>query len=560
MIFMIKTYSDFLTSLATLKSTDLSPGTISSEMKASEFNNLMNNIESALNTLYVKLRTLNDIHDYIKKYIQTEINDKRKEIQENLKIIEDLSDSYTNFDYITELVPFSINQNEIYDRQNNKISIMNIDNGQLIASGIIVNDIKIQDVDMESDMLPYESNWKDFKETKSLRSTYYVDEPVSSGIKENYTIIFSSPEEINYIDFDTINCNVKKIFFYDENNNIIDNPQSLYYVMNNKVSKILFTLEAKNFKNKNQGNSNSIVESISTEKNCFINSNSSSIKESVENMNDIEKIANTGLYRGKYTTWESTSSNLTSKNMITSGNSTVTYVNDNDNAFSEHSIMTSTGGVIETLSVTGYRYTPSNQVKTKIEKVEGEYIIPDIPNNKVQYDVNLKNAYSYTFGLDNIIIQKRKISECSGYISTPIIIDNPDYIKLSVDMDNYESMEFYVIDGNITTAIIPVEQEMIIKEKLISNVPIRFSVNESKKYIIYKNNEETEYNINDIEKIDLSEADYRITYYPNNGYIYTPSSEKIQIKIIQYKTLKPSEIKSVSLLKYGGDIQWTIWG
>ena len=89
---------------------------------------------------------------------------------------------------------------------------------------------------------------------------------------------------------------------------------------------------------------------------------------------------------------------------------------------------------------------------------------------------------------------------------------------------------------------------MIIKEKLISNVPIRFSVNESKKYIIYKNNEETEYNINDIEKIDLSEADYRITYYPNNGYIYTPSSEKVQVKIIQYKTLKPSEIKSVSLL------------
>ena len=115
MIFMIKTYSDFLTSLATLKSTDLSPGTISSEMKASEFNNLMNNIESALNTLYVKLRTLNDIHDYIKKYIQTEINDKRKEIQENLKIIEDLSDSYTNFDYVTELVPFLINQNEIID-------------------------------------------------------------------------------------------------------------------------------------------------------------------------------------------------------------------------------------------------------------------------------------------------------------------------------------------------------------------------------------------------------------------------------------------------------------
>ena len=31
---------------------------------------------------------------------------------QQLKIIEDLSDSYTNFDYITELVPFSINQNE----------------------------------------------------------------------------------------------------------------------------------------------------------------------------------------------------------------------------------------------------------------------------------------------------------------------------------------------------------------------------------------------------------------------------------------------------------------
>ena len=37
-------------------------------------------------------------------------------------------------------------------------------------------------------------------------------------------------------------------------------------------------------------------------------------------------------------------------------------------------------------------------------------------------------------------------------------------------------------------------------------------------------------------------------------------TEKVQVKIIQYKTLKPSEIKSVSLLKYGGDIQWTIWG
>ena len=61
-----------ITSLET--SVTLPEGTVSSKMDATEINTLMQGIEDVFEKLYEKLRVLEDLHDFTKKYIEKNIN------------------------------------------------------------------------------------------------------------------------------------------------------------------------------------------------------------------------------------------------------------------------------------------------------------------------------------------------------------------------------------------------------------------------------------------------------------------------------------------------------
>lgn len=548
------TYQELLTGVAVLKSTDLFPGTISTKMKAEEYNSVMNNIATAFNILYLKLRTLNDLHDHVKATVEKGIENSQKELNENLKIIENLSDSYSNMEYVSENIDFKENISKITDRQGKVIYPMKINDGTLIVASHEINKANIESVKMTANYVPYTSSYDNLKENNTSSSVYHIDAP--DKIIEHYIVTFTNPTEMNYINISTINSKVSNLSIYDEND-IEYEINNLYYINTVLAKKIEFDITCKNFEGERKGNTAVAIKDLSIESNPSL-SQISTLKNSADFLNDLEKIANVGLYRGNYTQWKNVSDDILNRNNAVDNTSSMTYYDKNGVKYGEESVISSSGAIIQTLSTTGYRYIPTNEVTMELVSENGKYDIPDKPSSNVTYEVNMKNSYEYIFGINKLETSFNYVEEISGYISPAINVDTINYIKLSVDTDSFESTEFYIIDGVNEYPILPVEQEKVEKEKLIQNINTRFVIDTSKEYTIFKDNEKENISLEEVYNRDLSSADYRISYYPSSGHSYSSNSDSIAIKIIQYKTIVPSEIRSISIQKYGGVLNWTI--
>lgn len=178
-------------------------------------------------------------------------------------------------------------------------------------------------------------------------------------------------------------------------------------------------------------------------------------------------------------------------------------------------------------------------------------------NTNQSYDI----TYEYNFGINSINIFNKQPLAVSGYISPEVKIKNSNFITVSVIQTNPEvSQEYYIIDNNKEYPIQPKELPQVIKEKIFFNLPIRFSIDESKEVTIYKNNIKTDLTYSQLQSIN-SDDEYTITYTPKQeAFRYKPNSNTLKVKVIQRHlgTEVPSTIKTISIVCHGGSAIWNI--
>ena len=95
---------DAITSLET--SVALPEGTVSSKMDATEINTLMQGIEDAFEKLYEKLRVLEDLHDFTKKYIENEFAKSKDAFRKAKADIDAAADTYQQTENVSHIVGF----------------------------------------------------------------------------------------------------------------------------------------------------------------------------------------------------------------------------------------------------------------------------------------------------------------------------------------------------------------------------------------------------------------------------------------------------------------------
>ena len=180
--------------------------------------------------------------------------------------------------------------------------------------------------------------------------------------------------------------------------------------------------------------------------------------------------------------------------------------------------------------------------------------------------------YKYAFCLDKVMVEHRNVTNVAGYVSKPFKVTVGTYVE--IDVDTTEGIEYYVIDGEKETAILPRNVSEITDEKLFFGMMPRFVIMNPESITVKRNGiltgittqsdlelfltantkenqtGESTYNNND---------SYTITYKPTeNARRYFPKTEMLRIKVIQ-RLLKgdvPKTVGSVKILQYNTPASW----
>lgn len=556
---MIKTSTDFNTALEELsKAPDITFSVLDRKMSAETYNDTMNKIEDELNSLYEGIRLLNDVADFCESYVIKNVRERREKFLEKLKVIEDLSDSFRDTDYVTQLVPFVVNQKSVKDRRGKEIPPMKLSNGCLEMDGESTGEAKIKSAFQLNSDGCYKNTASNLLTGGAARSEYYMDEPAPKGVQEEYEIRFQTSLNLNYINIDTSNCEVEKLQGINADNSVIDIKKAGSFIENNLLAGLKLQLRCQSYESSINPNNETTEKSLAA-RTIKSYANQHDFLTDENRAQDRQKILQTGLYRGKYASWNNDKANTDNANM-SSGAPTITEstsISDN-REFDDTYIELSDGSIVETLSSTGYQYTPRSEVNKKRVVVEGGYATTPVPELQDNMIAKSKNGCSYMFGIDSIVAQQKKQYDECGYVSDPIHIGDCSFIELEAVTEGEQPLEFYIIDGDREEAILPINTKFIVNERLMYQLPVRFTVDASKDATLYKDGNIIGDTIADKESFDYANHTYSVSYTPSRtAYKYFPKNETIQVKVLQRKSDLPVTIKAISIRKHGGKVDWT---
>lgn len=272
-----------------------------------------------------------------------------------------------------------------------------------------------------------------------------------------------------------------------------------------------------------------------------------------------QKVLQTGLYRGRYATWSNDKEKTDNANRLSGAEVITEFRALSDNReFDDTYIELSDGSVVEALSSTGYQYTPSSQVKKTDVVIGGNYPSMQVPDFRLEPSTRLANGYAYRFGIDGITVQHwRQYEEC-GFVSNPVNIGTCSFIELEVETSGSQDVEFYILDGDKETPILPVGEDRVEKERLCYQMPLRFVADENEGMTIFKDGVATDASMADRDGFDYAHHVYEIAYTPSKtSHRYFPKNRTVQVKVLQRSASLPATIKSVAIRKHGGGLDWT---
>lgn len=234
-------------------------------------------------------------------------------------------------------------------------------------------------------------------------------------------------------------------------------------------------------------------------------------------------------------------------------------------------ILASNGGTIESLGGAALRYTPGELINAKMINAEGGYqesSMPSIPgvadaspydSTVPEYKQQLVHCRRYTFGIDSVKAVSSSPNNNNGFISKEIDLHQCSYIELSAKTGGEGNIEYSIIDGTQETPILPVEQTIVVKEKLFFGLGTRFEPDKTRPITIYKDGKETSIPFEQLGSLNADGA-YSISYTPvKSSHIYYPQNQNIKIKVVQRcENGTPATINDLVILRHGGGNIWSM--
>jgi len=558
---MIKSSSDFqeiLDELTADKPIGISG--LQRKMKAEEYNSIMYQIEENLNDIYMNIRMLNDVADYCQDYITQSVESRRKQFVEKLKIVEKLTDSFRDKDYVTQVMPMTDNQEVVKNREGKTVPHMNYNSGKLEMGGSVVSNASIHSVFRKTEHGCALFNIDALQEGKPYRTSFYSDEPIVGGVKETMEVTFKDALTANYIDIDTVNSDIKNVKAIVASGSEKEIDLASSFLKSEKIKGLVFDLVSTNYENAVLPDNKSDYKSL-TVRTGNAHRNTGNFAQDEANMAARDAINKQGVFRGEYARWLTVKEETENQNLLTGDTSTKHSSRTEMRDFSAEAMVMPDGSVLEPFSDTGYQYTPNGSVETTDVLEDGKYETEDMPSFTKEAQEASKHGYKYNLGIDAIRVQSRATHDECGYVSQPINIGKCSYVELSVVETGDSVVEYTIVDGIKETPILPMEKERVEREKLLYQTMTRFTPNYEEDITVYCDGAVTSLSLEDMNSMDFNAHTYEVSYTPINAYTYHPENEKVQIKILQRKTNKlPTTIQAVSLRVHGGELDWTMLG
>lgn len=191
-------------------------------LSSKDFNNTFNYIESSLNILYEKVRTLQDIIQYSNIFLINEINTNITECKTMLKEIEENRDIVKKNSYIKYNIPLINTVTSYVDRDGSNIDNSITSNNNIAINSKINKNIitaSLEVLQAKENNCVYSS--KDFiNNNLSYRSLYMFKNIQGDYLEEKIVIKLNEESSINRILIDSANCFIKNIEIKDINGNI----------------------------------------------------------------------------------------------------------------------------------------------------------------------------------------------------------------------------------------------------------------------------------------------------------------------------------------------------
>lgn len=216
----------------------------------------------------------------------------------------------------------------------------------------------------------------------------------------------------------------------------------------------------------------------------------------------------------------------------------------------------SSGSSSKSSSSSSYSSSSSRSSSRSSSYKEPEFVYVPPPQKLVS---KTATRYFYTFGIDDVQIGTRKINPNCAMVTKEIKLNNTETIEIDAihKINDNTSIEYSIIDGDKEVPILPIDEERVINERIFFGLPLRFTVDESKNFVIKKDGKEINISIDDA--INSNDGIYTITYTPLNAHQYKPSNSTIRLKFVlrtynEFAT--PPYISYVAIRNYGGDSLW----
>lgn len=233
---------ELVDTISTLETaTDLPKGTVASKMDSVEINQLMNGIKTAFDKLYEKLRLLEDLHDFTKKYIQNEFKKSEAAFNRANANIDRSADSYENLVVQSMTTSFATGI-VVTDRDGTPIPTADyIDGTTLMPRSTDVLVPEPASAVVTSDGVAYR---RIITPARNYKSFYADEQPPAVPIREAIDFVYATPADINFISVSPFRCKILEMSVTDAGGVKTMVDPSNHMIPKTKVERISVEIES----------------------------------------------------------------------------------------------------------------------------------------------------------------------------------------------------------------------------------------------------------------------------------------------------------------------------
>lgn len=188
-------------------------------MRSDSFNQNFKYIEGMLNKLYEKTRVLQNISEYTRSFLRTQIITQKEELYQLLKEAETTRDSIKKEGFKTRVILFTedLTAKKI-DRDGTEIAPTSVSDNKITLLGKEEEFVPIKNLTVDRSAALTVSNEKDILNEEPVRNFYLLDGPAPNGVSETYRLEFENESFVTLVNAESINSEIKSIHLIDKNN------------------------------------------------------------------------------------------------------------------------------------------------------------------------------------------------------------------------------------------------------------------------------------------------------------------------------------------------------